>query len=250
MNPFDKTKVEHADPEETWRCIEYRIKECTEITQDYFDSPDVQPVICFSHSDNFRKKLNPGYKSNREGVPKPILYADMVAKCKRLYKFEEWDNLEADDVMGLLQSDSTVICTGDKDLMQIPGFHLNLIDPEGGIFQTDKASGDHMFHVQCLSGDPVDGYGGCPKIGKKKAEAILEGEGSWWKLVVDTYKNAMSPKSITITSPSGKKRSKKIRSFNLGLGYKDALMTARMAYILRNEEDYNRETGEVNLWMP
>jgi hypothetical protein len=69
-------------------------------------------------------------------------------------------------------------------------------------------------------------------------------------MVVDTYKAAMSPKSRSELTEGGKKRTIKLKSYNLGLGEKEALMTARCAYILRNEDEYNRETGYAKLWTP
>lgn len=248
-NPFKKDKIERACPEETWRTIEMRIHQCVEIVAEHFGE-DVEPVICFSSKRNYRKEVNPEYKSNRK-EPKPILYYDMKAKAERLLHCEEWDGIEADDVMGILQNDDSIICTGDKDLKQITGYHLNLIDPELGIEEVTPKEGDLMFRYQCLSGDSVDGYYGCPAIGKTKAKRIIDEAGdNWWQTVVSTYENAMSPKTKRVKTEGGKTRVLKLKSYNLGLGEKDALLTARMAYILRNDDDYNKITHEVKLWVP
>ena len=253
-SPFDKTVVIQADPEETWRCIEMRIEQIEDIVSDHFGSPEeLVTIVTFSSPKNYRKVVNPDYKSNRKGVAKPVLFSDMVEKTKRLYNCETWDNIEADDVMGIMQDEDTIICTGDKDLLQVAGYHINMIDPESGVFQVNAESGLRLFYTQCLSGDSVDGYYGCPKIGKKKATAIVAdnyGSGRMWDSIVKTYEDAMSPKSQTVTNGSGSKRVVKMTPKNLGLGYNDALMTARMAYILQHASDYNRETGEVNLWTP
>ena len=251
-SPFDKTVVIQADPEETWRCIEMRIEQIENIVEDYFIGTPMDTIITFSSPKNYRKVVNPDYKSNRKGVAKPVLFADMVEKTKRLYTCEVWDNIEADDVMGIMQGEDTIICTGDKDLLQIPGYHINMIDPESGVFTVTEVDGMELFYKQCLSGDSVDGYYGCPKIGKKKAQAIFDTTNPFtvWDTIVRTYEDAMSPKSKTVTNGSGSKRVVKMKPVNLGLGEADALMTARMAYILRHKSDYNRETGEVNLWTP
>lgn len=249
-NPFDKSVLEKADPEETWRTIELRAQQCIEIATEYFDT-DVHPVFCFSSHRNYRKEINPDYKSNRKD-PKPVLYNDMKAKCERLFDCEEWDGLEADDVMGILQTEDTIICSGDKDMRQIEGYHLNLIDPELGIERTTPKEGDALFRNQCLSGDATDGYYGCPSIGKVKAKQIIDTttNSNWWSIVVQTYRDAMSPKSRTETTEGGVKRTIKLRSVNRGLTEADALLTARMAYILRNEDDYDKEKHEVKLWAP
>lgn len=247
-NPFDKTKIMRADPEETWRTIELRIDQCVKAVEDRFDE-DVDITICFSSRSNYRKVINPSYKANRVD-DKPVLYWDMKAKVCRLFHTEEWLNLEADDVMGILQNEDTVICSGDKDMTQIVGYHLSLIDPESGVYEVAQPAADFMFRTQCLSGDSTDGYYGCPGIGKTKAEAIISESTNWWKDVVDTYSSAMSPKTQRVKTEGGKYRVLKLTSKNLGLGEADALLTARMAYILRNDDDYNHETHEVKLWVP
>lgn len=248
-SPFDKTVLLSADPEKTWSVIQMRVDQCCEIIDEHFGK-ECDPVIVFSHKDNYRKVVNPSYKSNRTGE-KPVLYERMVKKCHTHYVSEEWANLEADDVMGIMQDEESVIVTGDKDLLQITGYHLSLRDPEAGVITITPAEGMKLFHTQCLSGDSVDGYYGCPSIGKVKATKIVEAcRGSMWSDIVSTYQSAMSPKSKTIVNDSGSKRTVKLVSKNLGLGESDALLTARMAYILRDEKDYNKETGEVNLWTP
>ena len=250
-SPFNKEIVLSADPEDAWSCVELRIAECERIVMEHFDIPTCESVLCFSSPTNYRKTVDPNYKGNRKGKSKPIVYNETVDRCKRNYPWEEWENIEADDIMGILQTEDTIIVTGDKDLNQIEGYHLNLIDPEAGVYSTTAEEGMRMFWEQCLSGDSVDGYYGCPQIGKKKAQGILSASGSWsnpWSLIVNAYKAAMSPKSRSEVTEGGKKRTVKLKSYNLGLGEKEALMTARCAYILRNEDEYNKETGEVNLW--
>jgi DNA polymerase-1 len=73
-------------------------------------------------------------------------------------------------------------------------------------------------------GDATDGYGGCPGIGPKTAEKLLDKHGAVWKTVVDAYLKA-------------------------GLTEEDAIMNARMARILR-AEDWDFENNEVKLWTP
>ena len=248
-SPFNKDILIKADPEEAWHCVELRIQECVDQVQEYFDTSDTNVILCFSNRSNYRKDVNPTYKSNREGKEKPVLYSEILDKCFRVYHCEDWLNIEADDVMGILQDDSSVIITGDKDLNQIPGYHLSLIYPDEGVYEVDEYQGHTMFLEQCLSGDSVDGYYGCPDIGKKKAADIIA-KSRAWSTIVKTYQSSMSPKSQTVTLESGAKRTKKLQSVNLGLGESEALVTARCAYILRHSTEYNKETGEVNLWQP
>ena len=77
-------------------------------------------------------------------------------------------------------------------------------------------------------GDPVDGYHGIPKVGPKRARKILDTafaeEIPMWDAVVNAY-------------------------ISSGLSIADAIMNARMAYILRTG-DYDFHKKEVRLWNP
>ena len=77
--------------------------------------------------------------------------------------------------------------------------------------------------MQTLTGDPTDGYKGCPTIGAKRAEAIL-GSRPAWSLVEAAF-------------------------IKQGLTREDALLQARMARILR-WSDWDQEKREPILWEP
>jgi DNA polymerase-1 len=75
--------------------------------------------------------------------------------------------------MGIHQTEETIICTIDKDLLMIPGQHYNFVKDE---FKTvGYLDGLKHFYMQCLQGDRSDNIKGIPGIGLKKAERILEG---------------------------------------------------------------------------
>jgi len=108
--------------------------------------------------------------------------------------------LEADDLMAIHQTEDTVIYSGDKDLRQVPGAHLNaktfLMEnvSELGAVWTEEAAGakpDKIlfngfkgFMFQCLTGDSTDSILGCGvrtkqryKSGKNKGEVYLKRSG-------------------------------------------------------------------------
>lgn len=76
------------------------------------------------HKDNFRMSvatIKP-YKGTRK-AEKPLYYHAI-----RSYLWDHYDCIvangcEADDLMASLQTDDTIICTLDKDLRQVPGWH-------------------------------------------------------------------------------------------------------------------------------
>jgi 5'-3' exonuclease len=240
-----------ADPEEAWALIELRTQEVVDTLFEEFDE-EIEVVHCFSSPKNYRKDVEPSYKSNRTGE-KPILYKEMVEKTKRNYEWHELHGVEADDIMGIFQcewDEQTVIVSPDKDMKQIQGYHLNLNKLEEGVSWVTEEEGHKFFLTQCIAGDPTDGYAGCPAMGMTKATKWLEKYGYTWDSVVLAYEKAMSPKSRTETSEGGKKTIKKLTSCNYGLGEEDALKTARMAFILNSYDYYDLDKQEVNLWTP
>lgn len=177
--------------------------------------------VAISDIKNFRKDVDPQYKANRKNIRKP-----MLLQFAKDYLFEKYDgliypNLEADDVLGIeLTSDpDCVIWSTDKDLKTITGVHL----VDGELTHIESQVSDYWFLYQTLVGDLTDNYQGCPKVGPKTAEKILDKDCSW-DAVVAAYIKA-------------------------GLSETVALQNARLARILRAGE-YNKETGEVILWTP
>lgn len=127
---------------------------------------------------NFRKQIYPEYKGNRT-QPKPIhLEACRHYAIKELSATIE-DGLEADDLLGINQTDNTIICSLDKDLLQVEGRHFqwaisggNWSKPDIFIEQTEL-EGTRLFYEQCLKGDKTDNIKGIAGIGEKKAKGLL-----------------------------------------------------------------------------
>lgn len=199
----------------------------SEMLMDLSDKvPNTKFSLCFSDRLNFRKDLYPDYKSNRSNQRKPMGFKvfrdEVIEKYKGIIK----PTLEADDVIGILATKPDadyIIYSGDKDLKQIPGKHL----VDGQVITITKEEGDKFHMLQTLTGDAVDGYPGCPGIGKVKAQRILESIDDWslvWETVVDVYDKA-------------------------GLTEEDALVQARMARILQ-WENWNKDQQEVIHWKP
>ncbi len=241
-SPFNPELVIKACPVETWSNIELRVKQCVELAQAEFPDEEIKVVHCLSPKEKtFRYDLFPEYKANRKDTVRPVLLGEMRDKLCKETIVQMWDSLEADDVIGILaDGEDTIVVSSDKDLKQIESYHMSLSYPEF-IDYFDEESGVKFFLTQCIAGDPTDGYYGVPGIGMAKAKKLLEKEGYTWETVVSAYTGAMSPKTH---------KGKKIESYNLGLTEDDALLTARMAYILKEEDEYNKDTKEVTYWHP
>ena len=72
---------------------------------------------------------------------------------------------EADDELGIRQTDKTIISSVDKDLDNIPGEHHNPIS--GKLYTVTETEGLQNFYKQMLTGDQVDNILGLYGIGKK-----------------------------------------------------------------------------------
>ena len=185
-----------------------------------YESDDV--LLYFTGPNNFRKQVDPEYKGNRV-KRKPAGYKRLLNFAFENYACKRIDCLEADDLIGLdchLDPGNFVVISPDKDMKSIA---CRLFNGEVEVAISPEDA-DHQFHVQCLTGDVVDGYKGVPGIGPKSAEKILAKDGEPWDLIVQAYEKA-------------------------GMTEEDALRNARLARILRPGE-FNFDTNEPILWSP
>lgn len=127
-----------------------------------------------SDSTNYRYTIFPDYKANRIGIPRP----KHLDNCKN-YLVNKWnaeiaEGMEADDYLGITQcqgNDNTVICSIDKDLLQIPGWHYNFVKETKTL--VSQMEGLRHFFSQLLIGDTSDNVHGIRGIGKIKAANLI-----------------------------------------------------------------------------
>ena len=178
-------------------------------------------LTAISDTKNFRKDVAPYYKENRKDIRKPMLLGFAKEYLSDKSTGMVLPTLEADDVLGIYTSkypDSYVCWSLDKDLRSIPGYHL--ID--GVIKEITEEEADLAFYTQVLTGDMVDNYPGCPRVGPKTAEKILNNADDKWEAILAAFKKA-------------------------GLNADQALEQAQLARILRHT-DYKWDEREVILW--
>lgn len=112
-----------------------------------------------------------GYKANRKDFKKPVHYEAIRNYLLKYYNVEMVSGIEADDALGINQKSDTVICSIDKDLLQIPGCHYNFVKKEW--YKIDELSGWKNFYMQVLTGDNADNIPGIHGLGPAKASYIL-----------------------------------------------------------------------------
>ena len=154
-----------------------------------FETDDL--LLTFTAPNNFRKDVDPYYKGNRI-KRKPCGYLKLKNWGMETFPSIQCPRLEADDVMGILATNGTlsnfVLVSPDKDMAQIP---CRIYDLKTEYNQTPRAA-KRLLYKQTLSGDPTDGYKGCPGVGPKKSDQILDTvkDENYWPAVVGAYEEA------------------------------------------------------------
>ena len=201
---------------------------------------DNEPIIYLTGKNNFRydvATVKP-YKGNRT-KEKPVHFNNVKWYLISRYNAIIVDGMEADDALATAQMSDywnlygskdnteqhsrvckTVICTRDKDLRQVPGFHygwevgnqpeykLRFVDEIGTLEPTWKegvsaktgkptkslkkltGTGLKWFYTQTLTGDTTDNIPGLPGCGNGRALELLEEcttEAEMFKAVLDEY---------------------------------------------------------------
>lgn len=147
-------------------------------------------ISFLSGTNNFRYDINPEYKANRKDVEKPkhlAICRDFIAKY---YAGLYTHGYEADDGMGMAQTEDSVICSIDKDMLMVPGKHYNFVKNEW--YDIDELEGIKQLYRQLIIGDTADnifGVKGVGKVGAGKAIDHLETEEEMISAVLTMYDN-------------------------------------------------------------
>ena len=103
------------------------------------------------------------YKGNRDNMEKPHYYDDCRNFMIDKFKAKVCIGLEADDSVAQTGRDNegrVIICSGDKDLRTIPGYHLNIGKMQDGIVYITPLQACRNLYIQMLMGDKVDNIKG------------------------------------------------------------------------------------------
>lgn len=130
---------------------------------------------------------------------KPIHYSAI-----REYLVNRWGanlvyTFEADDKLAMSQTESTVICSFDKDLLQVPGNHYNW---RTGVFKSiSETEGWRSLFKQVLTGDTADHIPGIPRYGPVAAKVYIDGlnepEAMYERVFIEYLKNNLTETRLT-----------------------------------------------------
>jgi hypothetical protein len=179
MEPFITFVVDSAP-------VQYSLSNCKGLITSIMESTGAKTATLYLTSDDqsnyrFERATIKPYKGNRSNSVKPTRYEEM-----RKYLVNQWGAImvhgkEADDAMGIAQcqaeDNTTIICSCDKDLLMIPGWHYNW--QKDGAQQVSIEQGWRNFYYQLLIGDATDNIPGVPGVGAKNKLAVSIRDGGF-----------------------------------------------------------------------
>ena len=192
---------------------------------------------------NFRNEVATilEYKGNRGD--KPPIYEALKKIMIDEYDAVLVEGMEADDMVAILQTPYTVLCSRDKDLNMVEGWHYSwsvgkqlekpkwYITPEEGI---------RFFYVQLMTGDKqVDNIPGLVGIGPVKANKLLDEAGAvtereMYEATLAAYERQYGTEWFKYESWDGQDK--------LGSAHSMLVENARLLWMKRSEQEY--------LWLP
>ncbi|MFT6556947.1 DNA polymerase I [Sneathiella sp.] len=146
-------------------------------------------VIFDTSRKTFRTEIYPEYKANRDAPPEDLIpQFPLVREATRAFNVPaiEKQGFEADDIIATYARQARekdmecVIVSSDKDLMQLVGGLVTMLDPmkgkDIGVEEVHEKFGvgpDKVVDIQSLAGDSVDNVPGVPGIGIKTAALLI-----------------------------------------------------------------------------
>ncbi|QPJ65727.1 MAG: DNA polymerase I [Candidatus Nitrohelix vancouverensis] len=158
------------------------------------EKPDFLAVAFDSKEKTFRHEFWPEYKANRDTPPEdlqaqfpyflPVTEAYNIA-CLKLPGFEADDLIGTLSLWGHQQGLDVVIVSGDKDMMQLVGNHVGMLDTMKNkrigreeVIEKFGVPPEKVIEVMGLMGDTSDNIPGVKGVGPKMAAELISQYGT------------------------------------------------------------------------
>lgn len=213
----DKDTGEVLPFEQCWRAVQNKIEHIVEAVNadvyTVFLSSQKVPTWRYDYA-----TIQP-YKGNREGSEKPVYWGKIRNMLEKTYPCHVAEGIEADDAMSIRQYEDyyksltvydkyphvyddvhelcdTIICSRDKDLLMVPGWHYGWEcgkQKEQLPWFQSEVNGLRCFYQQLLTGDSVDNILGLFRVGAKSTLVTklskLVSESDMYEHVLQQYKD-------------------------------------------------------------
>ena len=163
---------------------------------------DALAVVFDTARKTFRSEIYPEYKAHRPPPPEELIpQFPLVRDATRAFNIAqvEKEGFEADDLIATYatlaasQGIRVTIVSSDKDLMQLVGNGVFMLDPlknkeigEAEVFEKFGVTPAQVTQVQALCGDATDNVPGVPGIGIKTAAQLIGEYGDIETLLAQT----------------------------------------------------------------
>jgi len=154
------------------------------------ENPDYLAVTFDSKEKTFRHEMYPQYKANREAPPEDLErqfpYFEPIVKAHNIRSLRI-PGVEADDIIGTLAKQGenaglqVVIVSGDKDMMQLIGPDVHMLDTmknkrfeKKDVVKKFGVGPDKVIEVMGLMGDASDNIPGVKGVGPKTAAELIQ----------------------------------------------------------------------------
>ncbi|MBX6322624.1 MAG: DNA polymerase I, partial [Rhodospirillaceae bacterium] len=146
-------------------------------------------VVFDAKAKSFRNDIYPDYKANRPEMPPELApQLELIREAVKAFNLPcvELEGYEADDLIATYarqartEGDLVTIVSSDKDLMQLVGDRVVMLDPiknrpigRAEVMERFGVPPEKVIDVQALAGDSTDNVPGVPGIGVKTAAELI-----------------------------------------------------------------------------
>ncbi len=187
------------------------------------ENPDTLIIVFDSRGPSFREEISAEYKAQRPPMPDnlslQIPFVKRIIEAMGLPILEK-EGFEADDIIATITEHfkthddvMTFIVTSDKDMMQLVGEKVRILDSMKNLLISDAeviekfgVTPEHIVDYLSLCGDTSDNIPGVPGIGEKTARELIGTMGS----VENIYNNlaGVKRKAVKEKLVSGRDKAK------------------------------------------
>ena len=191
-------------------------------------------VIFDTARKTFRTEIYPDYKANRPPPPDELVpQFELIREATRAYSLPclEMEGFEADDLiatyakLAVEQGYEVTIVSSDKDLMQLVGPRVRMMDPMKNRFigpeevvEKFGVGPENVVDVQALLGDSTDNVPGIKGIGEAPAAALVREYGDLEKILEAVQNTDAVKADAVLKAETCQKRIYEIAGREFGIG--------------------------------
>ena len=191
-------------------------------------------VIFDTARKTFRTEIYPDYKANRPPPPDELVpQFELIREATRAYSLPclEMEGFEADDLiatyakLAVEQGYEVTIVSSDKDLMQLVGPSVRMMDPMKNRFigpeevvEKFGVGPENVVDVQALLGDSTDNVPGIKGIGEAPAAALVREYGDLEKILEAVQNTDAVKADAVLKAETCQKRIYEIAGREFGIG--------------------------------